>query len=41
MKLKLFLLSFVVLFSQAFSWAQEQEKPVSKYDANELFNPLF
>jgi hypothetical protein len=29
------------LCSITFSFAQDQEKPVSKYDANELFNPLF
>ena len=31
----------VIMCSFGFSIAQEQEKPVSKYDANELFNPLF
>ena len=31
----------VFMCSLAFSFAQVQEKPVSKYDANELFNPLF
>lgn len=36
--------SALILISFSFlthSIAQEQEKPVSKYDANELFNPLF
>ncbi|MFM2232409.1 MAG: hypothetical protein RJB31_1110, partial [Bacteroidota bacterium] len=31
----------VFMCSLSFSFAQVQEKPASKYDANELFNPLF
>ena len=32
---------FVLMCSFTVSFAQDQGKPVSKYDANELFNPLF
>ena len=32
---------FVLMYSFTVSFAQDQGKPVSKYDANELFNPLF
>lgn len=41
MKLKLLIFSFVLICFESFSWAQEQGKTVSKYDPNELFNPLF
>ena len=38
-KISIAILAF--MYSMVFSFAQDQEKPVSKYDANELFNPLF
>ena len=41
MRFKLLLLASILLVFQSFSIGQEQEKPVSKYDPNELFNPLF
>ena len=41
MKLKSFIFALTFFCSSSFSWAQEQEKTISKYDPNELFNPLF
>lgn len=41
MRFKLLLLASFLFAFQSFSIGQEQEKPVSKYDPNELFNPLF
>lgn len=41
MRFKLFLAASFLLVFHAISIGQEQEKPVSKYDPNELFNPLF
>ena len=41
MKLKLLIFALSLFCVSSVSWAQEQDKPVSKYDPNELFNPLF
>ena len=41
MRFKLFLSAYIFLLFQSLAFSQEQEKSVSKYDPNELFNPLF